>query len=514
MNQQLLEYIKKSKDAGFNDGQIKDKLLKAGWQREDIEENLSHILQTREKQPANPITKPNRKIFRKVVFTLIGSVILLIVFFFAFPYVASIFSKDIPPPDDSDLRLSKIEIPDSQNAYFDLIKLTEGADDISKAKSIVSEIFDEKSLGAGFLSGEAYKLSYLNDQKFIDGILSKNVVALKYLDDAAEKPYYQDPITADPNNFGPNMPLRPLNSYRSVARVGAIKAAYLAKTGKSQESLDELMKIIEIGSKMQKSQGTLINYLTGLGIKSLGLEMARHIVQSYNIPAELLISYSKKLTEFTNSETTPANAFMLQYSTDIAAVDITSSINEAYDNNEGLKYLTKNNFYFKPNETKTLFADLTRAQIKDINCLNQTEETQHLLNKKGIIPNNDNQLIFYAKLFFTENAVGKLVFSVAGVSLRTITDRACNENLSVSALQTLMAIKAYKIQKGDDPPTLASLIPDYLAEMPKDPYDDLSLKYSKDKKIIYSVGPDKKDSGGSDGDDWTKMPDLTFKFDF
>ena len=47
-----------------------------------------------------------------------------------------------------------------------------------------------------------------------------------------------------------------------------------------------------------------------------------------------------------------------------------------------------------------------------------------------------------------------------------------------------------------------------------DPFDGKPIRYSKDKKIIYSVGEDGVDSGGSAGDDWRKMPDPTFSVDF
>jgi hypothetical protein len=107
-----------------------------------------------------------------------------------------------------------------------------------------------------------------------------------------------------------------------------------------------------------------------------------------------------------------------------------------------------------------------------------------------------------------------MLVNIIGISFNDVTIKACNENLNISALQALMAIRAYKIQSGDYPLTLESLVPRYLSEIPKDPYNDQALKYLKDKKIIYSVGSDKKDDGGSQGDDWTKMPDPTFKIDF
>ena len=47
------------------------------------------------------------------------------------------------------------------------------------------------------------------------------------------------------------------------------------------------------------------------------------------------------------------------------------------------------------------------------------------------------------------------------------------------------------------PDSLESLVPKYINTIPLDPYDGLPFKYSKSKAIVYSVGKDLKDSGGS-----------------
>jgi hypothetical protein len=78
----------------------------------------------------------------------------------------------------------------------------------------------------------------------------------------------------------------------------------------------------------------------------------------------------------------------------------------------------------------------------------------------------------------------------------------------------LIAIKAYKIENGKLPPNLEELVPDYILEVPKDPFDGNPIRYSAEKKIIYSVGPDLIDSGGSEGEGWQKMEDPTFKIEF
>jgi hypothetical protein len=57
-------------------------------------------------------------------------------------------------------------------------------------------------------------------------------------------------------------------------------------------------------------------------------------------------------------------------------------------------------------------------------------------------------------------------------------------------------------------------VPKYFTKIPADPFDGKLIKYSPKKKIIYSVGKDLKDSGGSEGKDLRTMKDPTFKIEF
>lgn len=67
-------------------------------------------------------------------------------------------------------------------------------------------------------------------------------------------------------------------------------------------------------------------------------------------------------------------------------------------------------------------------------------------------------------------------------------------------LLTALALRAYKLDHGAYPSTLATLVPSYLQAIPDDPfalsgpihYKRLGMKY-----LLYSVGPDGKDDGGT-----------------
>jgi hypothetical protein len=547
IRQELQEYIKKSIESGISNEQIKDELLKSGWPKEEIEENLNNLHSAPSPQSVSvdysqlgtanyrkteiSAQKPKRKIFKKILLSFAGIIIFLVIFFFAFPYVASIFSKDIAPIDDSDLQLTKVSVPDNENAYFDLIKLN--------GENIVIEQVGNKKLSDALSNGDIYKFDYLNDQEYNE-LMNKNEKALSYFYQADKKPKFQDPQFTDyrssPQKYNFSFEIVSMGSWRSIIRVSTVKAIHLSKTGQTKESLDEAFKIIGIGHKLQVSHDGLLHYLAGLSIQNVGLQTAEKIIRSTNVQPEILSAYARKLNDFGKNEKTLKNYYNGQYIMvanflDTIATNDAGKISEVFGEQginifgeQGINILNalpqkpNQSFYFKPNKTKVLYADLARANIKRASCTDysasDTIEKILLSANNPTMLNNSNKIVSIISAFFTENAIGKILFSVSAVSLTTASDKACIENLSVSALQALMAIKAYKIQNGNYPLTLESLVPRYLSETPKDPYNDQALKYSKDKKIIYSVGSDKKDDGGSQGDDWKLMPDPTFKIEF
>jgi len=86
--------------------------------------------------------------------------------------------------------------------------------------------------------------------------------------------------------------------------------------------------------------------------------------------------------------------------------------------------------------------------------------------------------------------------------------------LIVSTTKLLFALKAYKNDTGDLPISLNELSPQYISTIPIDPFNGKPIRYLLKKKMLYSVGSDLTDSGGSVGDEWQKMPDPSFKINF
>jgi hypothetical protein len=90
--------------------------------------------------------------------------------------------------------------------------------------------------------------------------------------------------------------------------------------------------------------------------------------------------------------------------------------------------------------------------------------------------------------------------------------------VQLQATRTILALRAYQLAHGNLPPDLNALVPEFLEAVPVDDFDGQPLRYSAEKKIVYSVGKNLKDDGGDDQSSYggSSRPhlDLVCKFDF
>ena len=64
----------------------------------------------------------------------------------------------------------------------------------------------------------------------------------------------------------------------------------------------------------------------------------------------------------------------------------------------------------------------------------------------------------------------------------------------LDGLRTILACRLYEIRNGRLPATLETLVPEYLPEVPRDPFDGKPFRYLRGQARVYSVGRDLKDS--------------------
>ena len=80
--------------------------------------------------------------------------------------------------------------------------------------------------------------------------------------------------------------------------------------------------------------------------------------------------------------------------------------------------------------------------------------------------------------------------------------RSCNRSICVTRLLMIdLAVRNYHTDHGNHPPELASLVPQYLTEIPLDPFSQKPFIYypTSPDFVLYSVGGDGVDNGGKFG---------------
>ena len=98
-----------------------------------------------------------------------------------------------------------------------------------------------------------------------------------------------------------------------------------------------------------------------------------------------------------------------------------------------------------------------------------------------------------------------------GRSLELLHEAAHRGGTMTGATDAAIACERYRRKHGKLPQSLEEVVPEFLPQVPTDPFDGEPLRYvvADDGYLVYSVGPDATDHGGQS--DETGQPDLVFR---
>jgi len=212
-----------------------------------------------------------KPLFKKIIFSIIGAVLLAVIISLL-PNLLGIFSEDIAPINDSDLRLQVVTVSNNENAYFDLMKLDDVIYFPKEKKQIISDMIEGK----------------VWDGEFAEEQISKNMQAYDYFSDASLKQKYQDPSWAKPENVTLGTELPPISNWYQMSQLSALRALYFTKQGMDKKAIDEALKSVIIGQKILESQVPMIEYVTAIEMKRIGLETLQKIITSSDLDSENL----------------------------------------------------------------------------------------------------------------------------------------------------------------------------------------------------------------------------------
>jgi hypothetical protein len=336
-------------------------------------------------------------------------------------------------------------------------------------------------------------------------VLASNRESLADWDAAAKLPDFQVPETTNFDDLAPY-----LSDWKQLAEVAEVRGNVLLHNGQDKEAFDEMMSIVQLGRRMQNAHGPLIDYLVGLAVNGMGLNQMRHWVGKTHLTADQLKDYIRELQLDPSEEGAAfANTIRGEYQFQIGMLEalrqgkITNADSDDFYP-QPMRFLP----VFNISRTKALFAEGNLILVK---------AAPHHFNETKL-PDFDSSRRGVASMILSGNAVGQILYYMAMPGVIPSLAKKSQGDVQLQATRIILALRAYELTHGNLPTDLSALVPEFLDVVPVDDFDGQPLRYSAERKIVYSVGRNLKDDGGDDHtsekDSSRNHLDLVFKFDF
>ncbi|MDP6526494.1 MAG: hypothetical protein QGI24_06090 [Kiritimatiellia bacterium] len=403
--------------------------------------------------------------------------LIVIVILIAAAIAINLLCRDIPPPDVTDLKVQRPQVSSNENAYTYFDSATNALHWPTNA-SIVTD----------YLAGEP-----VPEEQVLD-VIDRNEEMFRTVDEGL-----QCAMCLAPELTGFDSLLPYLADWRNIGRVLAFRTRYQRLSGSHAEAALTCVSLLRFGDLLQHDAECLVNYLVGIAVLEIGLQQARDIAQDDGSTDCELSALSTALAELGPFDHGLVRAMMLEYKGTSKIID--DVINGKFSLNDVaglvgsapsgiLKRRRIPRYFLQPNKTRAEFATFYRNVISnaplpyaDMN-LYDVEEAFGIEKSK-------------VKLMTRPNGVGKILCALMIPAVESLLERKCRTETSVAATSLMVALHGYELKKGIFPETVDKLVPDYLASIPSDPYDGRPFRYDPSKGVVYSVGKDLEDSGGS-----------------
>jgi predicted negative regulator of RcsB-dependent stress response len=426
---------------------------------------------------------------RKTILVIIVAVLLLtILIIAAFLWLAG---KDEPKPNDMDLIPQNVKVATEENAFGPLM--------------LAASKINASSEDFNVLNGTS-ESGVITDMSRVKSIIDKNQEALDLFDQALTYPKFQDEMCKDISDVNLNSILYSRPEITKISKMALLRAMYNFKSGQEEKAMSQTLAIASLGHRIENSQCVIIIYLVGQSVKARALSAFIDFTNQTNLSSATLKKYIPSLSLIEDSRDSLAYSLKLEY---LSSVNTKAKFFDAFIAKAEIKLLARIPYFYKPNKTSRIIADNYR------NMINNAKEVFFKDIKK---PNLDMAEISVPKgNFLVENIVGRMYLNVALVSFNPYS-KATGDKFLVSGSQALLALKSYWQDYKKLPQSLSELVPAYLPEIPKDPFDGNLIRYSTLKNMLYSVGADLIESGGANsphsilGSKYLEEPTINIKF--
>lgn len=434
---------------------------------------------------------------RKIAFTL-G--LLLLTPVLVLPGWIALNRTDLPSPDDADLELDLAELADESNGFARLAAAARAVD-MPDGNATWERL-------RAFRAGETWEPDWISE------LVRRNERATALLRSALAAPVLQFPAV-DYSGDAITQRTDLLLEIQQLLRVAGAQSRMKLRSGHTGEALE----LATLGTRVARAVSTaknidLVDLLMAGSYQSISLWDLECIVRA--APISRAAAY--ELNELLESSRWNARswhdvwAFEYQFLKAAFARAADSDDDEPeFTQMFGLPAwgtrLIPTDYLWQPNRTLSLLAEFYR---------DQAEKSERFCADAGLVLDDHFGPEETAALptLLLPNGVGRLIIQISRPNFDRFQLRRCHFETRVSLAQALIAAKAYWHEEARLPEDVNDLVPRYLSELPLDHYDGAPIRYSRSRKLIYSIGDDFEDAGGNDETDASDRAEPTLSLAF
>ncbi len=409
--------------------------------------------------------------------TFIGIAIAFVVGILTIIALLAHASRDIPEPDVDDLVVYRPDVSAEDNAFTYFVAATDTFY-WPKNYNIVVE----------YLNGDP-----LNIQG-IEEVIERNREALSLIKRGTE---CQMCISPEITGFDIYAPY--LGHWLNMGRVLATEVRQNRLAGRHGHATDACISLLKFGNLIQQEAEMLIHYLIGIAVLELGMQQARDLARDPETPSQDLKQLSGTLADLGPFSPGLIRAVKGEYN--VVANTIDEFAAEKFNWEDYCSLLDTEvpsmlrrkhirGYFLQPNRTKlafvTIFRDMIDNAPKDYSAMIFSDIERNF-------EFGESTMMQFAR----PNAGGKLLLALFAPAIDVFLERKSRAECDLAATQLLVSIHAYRSNIGVLPERLSDLVPEFIHMVPADPFDGNEFRYSQQKRIIYSVGKNGRDSGGA-----------------
>jgi len=380
---------------------------------------------------------------------------------------------DAPLPDDSDLLHIPVEdIAPEENGWTVLVERT-----AELARIDVLQWFREQPSSPLIDAGD---LTFVRERSAEWAGSSTAAAAHEFLrslegtfaqiDQLAARPRVVIPFDPEALSWGGG-----LTSLRSLERCLEFRSHVAVMEGRNDDAIDDCLRRLSLGTRFRTADnGAIIHRAMGAAEEKAAVAALLGHIGGSPLDGERLARVAEALTEPPGSEAAFEDAFRLEYTALRNAI-----------------LATPRSAAYKPHRTLAQLAERRREQIRALGlpsaergAILERAEPRTWMRILGILGGNAN---------------GDLLVGLVP-DLGSVLEHYDSAIFVRRATALAIALLRYRLREGSLPLTLDPLVPDFLAELPSDPFTGGPIRYDPVRAILWSPGSDGIDRGGIVGE--------------